>query len=101
MEATYPVIKSDDALPPLIAEGLYSFSIGGSERVGVDMARRGKSGGPQLRKFCTSVALLQHIRDEGAVQFLRSAGRECVEQGVIRCSDTAAIRQRALISEAV
>ena len=51
MEATYPVIKSDEALPPLIAEGLYSFSIGGSERVGVDMALAFKRRGYRVACF--------------------------------------------------
>ena len=60
-------------LPPLIAEGLYSFQIGGSERVGVDMAIGFKGRGYRVACFAF------HDSDGPFRRELEAHGIECVD----------------------
>ena len=59
--------------PPLIAEGLYSYQIGGSERVGIDLAvafaRRG------YRVLCFAF----YDSDGPMRQVAESAGIRCID----------------------
>jgi glycosyltransferase involved in cell wall biosynthesis len=64
--------------PPLIAEGLYSYQIGGSERVGVDLAIGFKNRGYR------SVAFAFQDSDGPFRRELESHGVECVDLNYLR-----------------
>jgi glycosyltransferase involved in cell wall biosynthesis len=63
---------------PVIAEGLFSFQIGGSERVGADLAREFRTRG--YRPICFAF----YDSDGPIRQELRSQGIECIDLNYIR-----------------
>jgi glycosyltransferase involved in cell wall biosynthesis len=70
--STWPA-RPEDRAAPLIAEGLFSFQIGGSERVGVDTALEFKARGYRVACFAF-YGSSGPFRDE-----LESQGVECVD----------------------
>ena len=67
-----------DVAAPLIAEGLYSYQIGGSERVGADLARAFAARGYRVLCFA------YHDSDGPVRSGLEAAGIECLDMNFLR-----------------